>query len=843
MDIGKLTEWFNSRPVWFKYGTQKLIDQGKLTESDFVEITDICLKRKVVKPTSVDINKIIKPSSNYSLHLSMISEVKGVNALAPRKPLNFGANNLTVVYGANGSGKSSYIRLLKNICDSRMKTAIEGNVYTTDIVEPSAKINYQFAGTNKELLWTKTTKSPELKFVDIYDSSYNDLFLKESDTVSYEPPLLLFFTQLIRMVQTVSNNIDDEIEKKSSTLPQMPASFQNTNSSVWFSALSEKISEKEIDQKCSFFPSDREKLESLRKRLAEQNPAEQAKRIRTYVKYLDKIHDNIKQYNTQFSVIFSDELQKLRNDCDIKEKASKAAAAQIKSQTRLEGLGESVWKELWNAAKSYSEVFAYKGEKYPNVKEGARCVLCHQLLDKEAKERLESFDEYIQGKTEQEYQIARSNLTVKIRSIIEIDSETQWDMLINAANISDELLKSSIVSLLKLYREKREDLINGKLISKDEDISVILKKVSDLKEDFNQDADKYDKDALKENRAGLKKEFDELLARQWLMENRNSIQDEIKRLKIIFQLREAQRETNTKAVATKKSELTESLITDEFIQRFTDELKLLGAKVSVDFVKDKTTKEKILYRICLHKACKNISPTEILSDGERRIVSIASFIADVLGRNGSIPFIFDDPISSLDQDYEENVVKRLVALAKQRQVIVFTHRISFMTLLNECAKNSDLNNNTICIRSECWGKGEAGGVSINIEKPGNVLKDKLQNMASLKRIYETEGQEAYYPQAKALCSDIRLLVERMVEDTLLNKVVIRFRRDITTKNKLGKLSKIRKEDCDLIDDFMTRYSCYEHPQTIEVPVSLPTPDEFKNDLQKLLDWNEEFLKR
>ena len=49
-------------------------------------------------------------ATNCPVILKSISEVQGVGALSPSRPLEFG-NNLTIVYGENGSGKSSYVRI------------------------------------------------------------------------------------------------------------------------------------------------------------------------------------------------------------------------------------------------------------------------------------------------------------------------------------------------------------------------------------------------------------------------------------------------------------------------------------------------------------------------------------------------------------------------------------------------------------------------------------------------------------------------------------------------------------------------------------------------------------
>ncbi len=72
----------------------------------------------------------------------------------------------------------------------------------------------------------------------------------------------------------------------------------------------------------------------------------------------------------------------------------------------------------------------------------------------------------------------------------------------------------------------------------------------------------------------------------------------------------------------------------------------------------------------------------------------------------------------------------------------------------------------------------------------------------------------------------------MVENDLLTDVVQRFRRDTMTKGKIMKLSKITLEDCKFIDDMMTKFSLYEHPQPTETPVSTPDPDTLGEELKK-----------
>jgi hypothetical protein len=77
----------------------------------------------------------------------------------------------------------------------------------------------------------------------------------------------------------------------------------------------------------------------------------------------------------------------------------------------------------------------------------------------------------------------------------------------------------------------------------------------------------------------------------------------------------------------------------------------------------------------------------------------------------------------------------------------------------------------------------------------------------------------------------------------LSDVIQRHRRDVNTTGKIKGLLKIKESDCGMIDDLMGRYSCYEHSQTSETPVDVPSPNELKNDIKALLIWHDEFKGR
>lgn len=124
-----------------------------------------------------------------------------------------------------------------------------------------------------------------------------------------------------------------------------------------------------------------------------------------------------------------------------------------------------------------------------------------------------------------------------------------------------------------------------------------------------------------------------------------------------------------------------------------------------------------------------------------------------------------------------------------------------------------------------------------------MIKIRDHRLARARKILDEDGPGEYESYAKGICSDIRILIERLVEKELISEVVLRFRRGIQTKGRIHNLAKITSDDCKFIDDFMTEYSKYEHSQSSETPVATPDPDELEADVTKILDWFDEFKKR
>ncbi|MDE0154162.1 MAG: hypothetical protein OXS28_00915 [Gammaproteobacteria bacterium] len=844
-----LTKWFSKRPKWLQIAATQLFQQGEFTDNDVFEITKLCLKEAEGKLSKTIFSF---PASAFSqgtvgnLRLCSISNVEGANALAPKKPLEFGKSNLTVVYGKNGSGKSGYVRLLKHICGAREPGTLHGNVYKTSTTAQKACISFEQDGLPKSHTWVGQGICDDLNNVDIFDTSFGKVFVNSEDEVSYEPPVLSFFSLLIELSEDVAAALDAETNQQQSKKPNLPPDKKATTEGIWYASISAETTPEDIGKHCVFTSVDEAEIQALQLRLAEQSPVERSNLLRKQKQYIDTLVQDARKYLEQLSDENCNRIISAKRKSIHKKTAADIAAESVFSGSELEGIGADIWKEFWEAARSYSISVAYKEREYPNVSEGSRCVLCHQTLSQEAKERLVSFENFVKGEMQKAATEAAKEYETAAQSVEELPTQESLKTRIDATGIQKDEFTGKLAEFFTKLKNRKNELFKT---DSEEAVSASLPPLNWIEDANNHSmsldelAVKFEEDAKADNRDEIKKKLNSLQTRKWLSEHRAAIEEEVNRLKLLNLIQEAKKSTNTKALSQKKGELAEALITNAFVQRFNAELKVLRAsQVKVELVKSKVIKGRVLHKLQLRGASQG-AITDVLSEGENRIVSIAAFLADVTGKSNLAPFIFDDPISSLDQTYEEAVVQRLIELSQQKQVIVFTHRLSLLGTVKHFAEKKSIRPDIVSIRSTDWGTGEPASIPLSQSDIKIALNTLLnQRYQEAKGVHEDGEFENAEILLKSICSEFRTLLERSIENDLLCGVVQRFQRPVHSL-KLKALAKLKSEDWKLLDSLMTKYSGFEHSQPTESPVELPSPKELHDDMMALKNWREEYAKR
>ncbi|GBC59727.1 hypothetical protein DENIS_0668 [Desulfonema ishimotonii] len=852
----KLTEelesWFKERPLWLQNATKRLLEKGELEESDYDDLLKICGSEVGVEfegqniPTAhpIPAGSFAQEDHSQKVEISSISNVVGINALNPRKPLSF-PEGLTVIYGQNGSGKSGYTRLLKQVCGAKKPGQLHPNAFKHPPDSQSCQIQFKCEGNECELSWDISKGiNEQLSAVELYDNECGSVYVIDENQLAYEPALLRLFSELT----TASDRLSKQLEGLSKTLvsskPALPDEYIMTKAGQWYKSLTLPMNKATIEEKCAWSEVDQKSFNDINLRLKSSDPKTQAQAIRKSKIQVDKLIADFRNWESKLSDTSCSEYLVSKKDCSVKQATASEYAKSIFKNSPLTGIGDESWSLLWEQARAYSENVAYLNVNFPNVGDGAVCVLCQQPLSDKTKKRLSDFESFVKGELESAAKIAKKGLAVTENVLKKTPEENLIATMLSASGI-DDTISEKVLKLRESIAQKSMELLEtepGKEYSAGLDFDV-LEDLVNLSENMEINAKRLDEDAKKDKREEIKKEALELEARKWLSQQKSSINAELILLGKKEKISRAKSLVTTTALTRKKSLLTEELITAEYIHRFRNEIEKFGAgRINVNLEKTRSTKGRVYFQIKLEGNQLGLQVDKILSEGEFRIISLAAFLADVEGHTDKSAFIFDDPISSLDQDYEEKVAERLVELSKSRQVLVFTHRLSLMALLEEFVKKQGLTQNTIGLYKETWGTGEPGLPPIHAQKTKAAINTLISKIPEGKKILDEHGHEQYSWWAKGICSNTRITVEKVIEIDLLADVIQRFRRSITTQGKLHNIAKVTTEDCEYIDTLLTKYSRYVHSQPNEVPVPPPEPEEIETDLRQLKEWRDNFIK-
>jgi len=850
----EVRRWLHSQQDWLQEAADRVIQQGTLDDDD---INDLCERLKTVDGRKVtshrEFNGFGGPVTTAStLRLVSIGEIQGIENLAPRRPLEFSNGNLAVIYGNTGSGKSSYTRILKKICGKPRAQYIRSNVFQPSPEVRQCVINFSVNDDSHSVTWPANDNSiDELRSVDIFDGDDAGFYLSDETEVTYAPPLLTLFAKLVEACKRVERKLQQEQQQLSTKLPSLPPEYINTTAGKIYRALSSVMQEASISVIVDWSDENQKSLDQFVERLKAAAPAEIARQKRVRAQQVVRIQAAITSAATAVSEQACKQLQEKNRFAKEKRRQAIEAVKINLESAKLEGIGTDTWIVLWNAAKDYSVNSAYPGIAFP-VTDDARCVLCHQSLDAEAKTRLQDFERYVQGKIEAEAKQAEDVYSQSIESLPVSPQLEQIQSNCQAAGLDEALLKL-ITEFWHEFNEVRDicttaasdDEIKG--LTAPSDLEASLKVLSDSLEE---EATQYDTDAKAFDRVETTRKKTELEAKRWTAQQAEAIREEVERLGIVREFECWKGFTNTRNISIKAGVIFQKIITDAYVSRFNDELKALGAsRIKVELIRTRTEHGKAKHRIQLCGATAgNATPKNVLSDGERRVVALAAFLADVTGKTHAVPFVFDDPISSLDHDFEWDVAVRLARLAQDRQVIVFTHRLSLYGAIEDAARKSgeDWKRDNLvqrCIEAFCGTAGHPVDDAVwnaNTKKANNILLDRLNEA---KKYFDAGDSTNYRIHAQGICTDFRKLLERTVEEDLLNTIVKRHRRSVTTDNRIIHLPKITREDCDFIDTLITKYSSYEHSQSHETPVFLPDEPKLRQDLEALKTWREDFRKR
>ena len=848
--LADILKWSVDLPAWQRDALRRLCGQSKLEAADITALVAVCKGTDKGRP--LDAAHVRDPAASHAVvSLGALHGLLHVNALAPGERLTFGKTGLTVIYGDNGAGKSGYARVLKQLCRARSPKgdAILPNIYAAGPGTPAASVDFYIGAQKRSASWTQgSPPDAMLSAVSVFDSRTANVHVENTNDLAYTPLPLRILAGLAQACQDVKAKLGAEIKTLQEQTPAVlskPECKLETTVGKLISGLSGKTKSEAIDELAGLSTEEESRLQTLNTDLA----SDPARTVRQLQGQEARIKSAIGQLERLIAAT-TDEcratLRAAHMQLATARSAAAAASANLFANEPLPDIGSDVWKSLWEAARGYSRASAYPDRPFPAIEIGAHCVLCQQPLSEEASKRLSSFEAFVQDESKRREQEASDAYDEQLDEI-SAQAISMKDLMAIVATIRDEVGQEEAANSLR--REILQLAWRIRAILKTHDLSVLPElpppgtiSLDPLRTALSGIATRVEglqSEANSPQRAALIAERDGLADRKWLGVVKTDVLAQIDRLAAIEAIEKASKDTATNKITTQSACIAQALVTNRLRGRFAIEVDKLGvAGLAIELQQAKTTAGVPFFQVRLiNKPSEPVG--KVLSEGEHRCVALAAFLAELSTIDAQSAIVFDDPVSSLDHLHRDRVASRLAEAGQTRQVIVFTHDMAFLLLLDEaCRATKDREATPVSYRLISRGTENAG--YCHQDPPANVMPiDKVidgmkTHLGNVKIHHERGDQAKWLREVTSFQDQLRTTWERAVEE-VVGPVIRRLSRKVDTTG-LIKLTVLTDADCTAMREAFGRCSALLHSQPSEINPRLPAPSVIETEIDALEKW-------
>jgi energy-coupling factor transporter ATP-binding protein EcfA2 len=804
-------------------------------------------------------------TTHVGVALAAISNVRDANQLAANQELSFALKGITLVYGNNGSGKTGYTRIVKQLCRARRDKLepLLGNVYKGSTGPAKADVTYLLGDKQLQFHWQDGKPvPPELSQISVFDASTVPLYADHQNEIEFLPWGLDILPHLGRACQQLTQQLQGEIdaleEAFAAALPQqIPGAPAESLTRLLVSNTPEANLPSELDlrQAGRWSGDDDKRLKEIERELQQlSEPARAAAQCRRFKASLDGFRQRLNPVEQLFQ---PDAIAKYREEFARTRAAREAATIAAQRRFDQDPLGAIVGSEAWRKLYEYAEklsALAYPGEDFPVTEDDRVCLLCQQPLEEQAADRMKRFRELMQDTCEKHAQTQEARLNGFLQSVQKVSipttEETQLQFLdLSAAEppfVTIGAQLSQFVAEALVLKKKVTEALSGQ--APFEDLASLkqttLQAASNYSDNLKAKAEAFDRataDSVATNR--LRTEQTELLGRQRLHGALPTVLSRRAALIKFHKLNRCKDECDTYQISRKNTEFRETYLTVEFEMAVKKEIVLLGLSYLPTKVDAKTEKGTSYIGIGLNKH-GNARNASILSEGEFRALALACFFAEIATIPDHDGIVVDDPVSSLDHRHMKQVARRLVEEANTRpQVIVFTHDISFYYELWFAASEADIPVHRNWIQHTAV---HGFGTVIKDDGPWQVknTKERIKVLDGILMRMPEGGltQEDRAKHVQDFYARLRESWERLVEERLLGSVSARFQPGVMTQSL--KNVTVTDEDYRLVFFNMKKVSEFTgHDWAVAREGTLPDKLEMMKDLAILKRYDEVLKKR
>jgi len=833
-----LVDWANDQDHWVRALVGEVLSARRSVEAEALEhFYGLLLREKELAQGELPFFDALQDSAHIgpaeeALALTRISEVRNVNALAHDQEIAFNAG-LTVLFGENGAGKTGYVRILKTVAAVRNAEPILSNVLKPGAGKLSATISYRLGPHDETPVnWKGEQGVRPLTRIDIFDSRGLLLHVDDELTYVYTPGDLALFRIVNQALEASKQRLEnDRKNKQPQGNPFIPRFSREAGLYSKIESLGPSTNLAELEKLAIVSKEEegeivtlRERVEALRGKATADKLQLVREELALYRRVADTLESAVRFGASQYIDRLSRRDEAGRRHREISEESFRGLAVP-------QVLGNS-WRDLVEAAERY--IRETENDHYPG--EADVCVYCRQPLADGARQLLQKYRAFSNNEHHREASDAERAAQQLAKDILRLEvAHLNEDLIRRRDQLSSEDVPLVLSAALAFMPEV--SALQGCLRA--------LKPPSNA--DLFADAAATLRNPL-QNHLRQAEELERTLSSE-LSERAQKLQEELPKLRtlearitlreLIAQIRQhiADAQWADKAgLVIKRFQGTfksltdcakvasEQLLNQDFEARFREECRALKAPdVSLEFPGKKGEPARRKSLTPRHRL------SDILSEGEQKVIALADFLAEAAMRRSASPVVFDDPVTSLDYKRLSYVVGRIVELSRDRQVIVFTHNIWFtMELLARFEKDK-----LRCSYYEVSEDGERRGLvslgkSPRLDSWGDKRKRINALMDRAKKEVDKEVKDAFIEKAY---EDLRGACEIVVEQDLLQRVVQSYSPNVM----IGNLRAIKVAELPLaiekVNDIFDRCCRFigSHKQPLETLSVRPTLEGFEKD--------------
>lgn len=699
---------------WEKLTLDRIFAKGTLAENDIREILEHALKEIGLdlkrQPERIELTFIPQYHEDANAKkycIEKIFNLRNVNALPPDQEIRFG-QQLTLIYGENGAGKTGYVRPLSCAAFARGEHRVLPNVTSKEAAHliPQASIEVSLEGVKKVVIWTRgQAHPPELNGYHVFDGNSMIAHLTGTNPIRLAPSGLGIMTTLVEQTDRVRASLKDRIEKVEFEPNNLTHLFEGSSKVADIvKGLGPDTDIRELQVIAQLTDQEASSIANLETQIAELRASNVATRIAKLtqelgdLQNLDAAMEKAADHTGQAAEA---RVKSLLNEVQLGLRGSAEFGIERLRSDFFSQVGSDPWREFVIAAKALADAETAPIGEYPRT--NAPCLLCRQPLSAEAVSLINRLWEFLASDAEAKLAAARSACRTEIHKL----ETMKFGYFTNDSAVRRLLEKElpPFVQMAEAQVSACEDRQKAIIVALESEgpltvppaIDVDKTELHKLIEARNSQIDHLRADDSQARLAKLEISLRELQHRQLLARYLDQAEQFVTNKKRARAAR--QKIGSSRRITIEQNDLFEKFVTQEYANLFKKTLDRFNSRVKV-MIETHGQKGERVRRIVLSHAPSNYSVEDVLSDGEKRIVAFCDFLTEATMDQANTGIILDDPVTSLDSSWKQALAESLVEYAKIKQVVVFTHDLAFLFSIKKAAKALDVEFTPHWIRAE-----------------------------------------------------------------------------------------------------------------------------------------------